>query len=421
LFDVVWHSDLSNHCRSINQTLRLEQNGVRANAGQAWFGGAMNTIYDAGSSIMPSTAGPNGTFLNGGIPQLADRALIKRARTALLGSTLPSDFSGFGVCDIEYPGLYPLWSYDFGPDDQNVRKLATNWTSSHHPHLSGAALLNQTMADFNTAMKELWQLQLDPFSPCNGKPEFGDELTWLWQSERGHVFPGSYFNGATSRANNSARMISVVREAVRVAQVHGHGRPAVMPFVSYAYRGGGPLDHTLLPASMMWQMLSVPASLGVHGVVIWGGSGDAVECDALSQAFDEIGPKLKALRSELAQCAESSCSGQGRCASWYKPRCVCEAKRTGDMCEHQRTNVIQTARTQSMGEAGGLRAIKTDEVVDVGTAEHLLLWGDAALTANMTGLTAKAHQPVKTGIMAVVPDRPWERLIYMFVSLQQLS
>jgi hypothetical protein len=91
------------------------------------------------------------------------------------------------------------------------------------------------------------------------------------------------------------------------------------------------------------------------------------------------------------------------------------------MCEHQRTNVIQTARTQSMGEAGGLRAIKTDEVVDVGTAEHLLLWGDAALTANMTGLTAKAHQPVKTGIMAVVPDRPWQRLIYMFVSLQQLS
>ena len=75
IFDVVWNSDLSLHCQSINQTLRLEGNGVRANAKQAWFGGVMNTLYGAGNS-MPSAAGANSSLLNGGIPQLADRSLI---------------------------------------------------------------------------------------------------------------------------------------------------------------------------------------------------------------------------------------------------------------------------------------------------------------------------------------------------------
>ena len=59
-------------------------------------------------------------------------------------------------------------------------------------------------------------------------------------------------------------------------------------------------------------------------------------------------------------------------------------------------------------------------VVDVGTAEHLLLWGDSALTANTT-LVAKTHPPTKTGIMAVVPDKPWERLIYMFNTIVKVN
>jgi hypothetical protein len=59
-------------------------------------------------------------------------------------------------------------------------------------------------------------------------------------------------------------------------------------------------------------------------------------------------------------------------------------------------------------------------VVDVGTAEHLLLWGDSALTANTT-LVAKTHPPTKTGIMTVVPDKPWERLIYMFNTIVKVN
>ena len=43
--------------------------------------------------------------------------------------------------------------------------------------------------------------------------------------------------------------------------------------------------------------------------------------------------------------------------------------------------------------------------VQVGTAEHLLLGGDSALTAN-TSLVPKTHPPVKTGNMVVVPDKP---------------
>jgi hypothetical protein len=334
----------------------------------------MNTLYGAGSH-MPSAAGPNGSLINGGIPQLANRSLIKSATTALLSSALPDrSFSGFAVFDIEYPGLYPLWDYDFGPDDQRIRKLAANWTASANPQLTGAALTNRTMADFNAGMKDLWKLQLQtatdlypggrfgyyrmphcwysalhPFLPCNGSPKFGDELAWLWQSEGG-IFPGAYFSGGSNSANNSARMISVVREAVRVAQVHGHGRPAVLPFVSYAYRGGQ-LDHQIIESKMMWKMLQIPASLGTDGVVIWGGSGDAktVQCDALSTQLDLIGPKLKALRAELTQCASSTCSGHGRCALWFKPtRCVCDADRTGEKCQHQSANLKTDDRSPTV-------------------------------------------------------------------------
>ena len=72
LFDVVWNSDFSVHCQAVNATLRLEQNGIRANAEQAWFGRTIATLYGAGAA-MPSAAGPNGSIVNGGIPQLANR------------------------------------------------------------------------------------------------------------------------------------------------------------------------------------------------------------------------------------------------------------------------------------------------------------------------------------------------------------
>ena len=356
IFDVVWNSDLSLHCQAINKTLRLEQNGVRANADQAWFGDTIATLYGAGAA-MPSAAGPNGSLINNGIPQLADRDLIKNATATLLGNSLPEGFSGFGAFDIEYPSLYPLWAYDFGAEDQTVRRLATNWTAARHPELTGPALQNQTAEDFDAAMAELWELQLEtaadlfprgrfgyyrmphcwynnaePFAPCNGQERDADKLAWLWRSE-GALFPGAYF-GSDNNANATARIISTIREAVRVAQAHGGGRPKVMPFVSYAYRGGSK-DHRLLPADMMWKMLSVPASLGVAGVVVWGGSGDVhtVDCDALSDSLDVVGPRLKELRARLSACAVTNCSGHGRCASFPSPHCVCDAGRGGASCD----------------------------------------------------------------------------------------
>ena len=57
-FDVVWNSDFSLHCQALNATLRLEQNGIRANSGQKWFGRAIATLYGAGAT-MPSAAGLN--------------------------------------------------------------------------------------------------------------------------------------------------------------------------------------------------------------------------------------------------------------------------------------------------------------------------------------------------------------------------
>ena len=61
-----------------------------------------------------------------------------------------------------------------------------------------------------------------------------------------------------------------------------------------------------------------------------------------------------------------------------------------------------------------------DEVVAVGTREHLLLWGDSALTANTT-LVAQTHPPRKTGVMAVVADKPWEFLIFAWTSVLKVN
>lgn len=210
LFDVVWNSDFSVHCQAVNATLRLEQNGIRANAEQAWFGRTIATLYGAGAA-MPSAAGPNGSIVNGGIPQLANRrsdtshacvrhctsaarrfvqtaswgtppgarrvaspshllpplplllmllrSLIEVQTQTLLKAAVPADFDGLGVFDIEYPQLYPLWQYDFGPDDQLVRRMATNYTAARSG-LSGGALAKRTAADFNSGMAALWQLQL---------------------------------------------------------------------------------------------------------------------------------------------------------------------------------------------------------------------------------------------------------------------
>jgi hypothetical protein len=359
LFDVVWNSDLSLHCQALNATLRLEENGIRTNTNQAWFGRTIATLYGAGGA-MPSADGPNGSLVNGGIPQLANRSLIEQQTQILLEAAVPADFDGLGVFDIEYPQLYPLWQYDFGPGDQLVRRLATNYSAARSG-LNGSALVNRTVADFNSGMQALWQLQLrtakrlyphatfgyyrmphcwfseaQPTAPCNGQMSDGDALAWLWATETG-LFPGVYFaSGATNRSNRDAidRLISTVRESIRVAQGHGGGRPKVMPFVSYAYRGG-PSDHHQLPDEMMWAMVSAPASLGADGVVIWGGSGDAltVDCKNLSAAFDRLQPRLKALRAELTECASVNCTGHGRCARWYSPmRCVCNAGWTGPAC-----------------------------------------------------------------------------------------
>ena len=56
----------------------------------------------------------------------------------------------------------------------------------------------------------------------------------------------------------------------------------------------------------------------------------------------------------------------------------------------------------------------------VGTAEHLLLWGDPALTANTT-LVPQTHPPAKTGTMVVLPDKPWENLIFAYTSVLKVS
>lgn len=254
LFDVVWNSDISLHCRALNRSLPLAANGIRANDGQAWFGDVIATLYGAGGSMPWVHA--NGSAVNGGIPQLADKAAIRAATRALLKQSVPSDFAGLGVFDIEYPKLYPLWAYDFGPADQIVRRLAANYTAAQNPQLRGVALQNRTIVDFNRGMTALWELQLqtaaelypnarfgyyrmphcwysdaDPFAPCNGNTADGDALGWLWNATGG-VFPGAYFSSGND-ANATARLISTVREAVRVAQVHGHGKPSVVPFVSY--------------------------------------------------------------------------------------------------------------------------------------------------------------------------------------------
>jgi hypothetical protein len=69
---------------------------------------------------------------------------------------------------------------------------------------------------------------------------------------------------------------------------------------------------------------------------------------------------------------------------------------------------------------GAISAPPPAAALAVGTREHLLLWGDPALTASTT-LVARTHPPRKTGIMAVVPDKPWEFLIFAYTAALKVS
>ena len=61
----------------------------------------------------------------------------------------------------------------------------------------------------------------------------------------------------------------------------------------------------------------------------------------------------------------------------------------------------------------------------VKTMEHLFLSGDSMETggwaASTANLVAKTHSPTRTGIMVVVPDRPWEYAIAGYNSVTKVN
>jgi hypothetical protein len=84
----------------------------------------------------------------------------------------------------------------------------------------------------------------------------------------------------------------------------------------------------------------------------------------------------------------------------HRPTCIFWANLTPFLLQRQQ-------RQEEEEEEAEVQQQQQEKAVVVGTAEHLLLAGDSALTASTT-LVPTSHPPVKTGIMAAVPDRPRE-------------
>lgn len=159
------------------------------------------------------------------------------------------------------------------------------------------------------------------FNPMT--PSQNNRVKALWQASTA-LYPSIYLPPGRLPAENRMLTSLNIKEAQRCA---GNQIP-VRPFMwSYYHKG----NHTLSPEDLHTSV-TMPQELGCDGLVIWGSPvhrGKLEEFEAYLTA--SLGPASLSSMKTACECAQSQCSGHGRCVP---DGCQCYSGHSGDKCQN---------------------------------------------------------------------------------------
>jgi hyaluronoglucosaminidase len=309
-------------------------------------GAAWNVYGWAG--LMPRLL-PDGSAVNGGIPQRGNVTLHLEKLARDLARILPRNASGaclldweFWRCEWNYTGAaYQSASLQAaaeglppGAPPQQVLAAATQqWQAGTRAFYEASLAAVQAwypgcLVGMYAYPSNDWSTGGYVGSGAAARRAENDALAWLWRASSA-LYPSIYLTspGASKYDGQTTEQYvgSTVREALRLASSVAAAAPAapapapaplVLPLAWYVYDA--------FPRPAVWQVLTagdtavvaaLPSQLGADALVVWGAVGNPPFAPQPLARYleDALGPALNASYAAALSCASARCSGQSRC------------------------------------------------------------------------------------------------------------
>uniref|UniRef100_A0A1V1WC22 Hyaluronidase n=1 Tax=Superstitionia donensis TaxID=311983 RepID=A0A1V1WC22_9SCOR len=342
-FEVFWNvpSSLCSIKFGVNMTQTVLKHNILVNNGETFTGDKITLIYESGIGKYPHIDPKKGD-VNGGLPRLDSLDEHLKLAEKDIQKIIPNpNFNGLGIIDWE--AWRPIWEYHWG--SLGVYKNKTlDLVKKEHPSWS-KQIIESTAKNLWESTAKQWMLKtlelaknLRPhgmwcyylFPDCYnyfGKDQpsqffcnnmiksNNDRLSWMWDASAA-LCPSIYFIEFQQKYNESQRiwyLYGKLSEAVRVSRPHTQ----IYPYINYMVH----VSRIPVPKDQFWKMLSMTASLGLDGAVIWGSSGylqSKKTCEDLEAYVENIiGPAVTTISSNVKRCSQTVCNGRGKC-TWPK-------------------------------------------------------------------------------------------------------
>ncbi|XP_030842908.1 hyaluronidase-like [Strongylocentrotus purpuratus] len=329
VFRAIWN--VPNGCEERHGIeIPLSDYGIEFNKNHSWWTGDVISQFDAQMIGYYPHVTKDGTFINGGIPQLGNiTAHLQKVADDILTAISDPDYAGLAMIDWE--AWYPQWN----SIEQRYRTYSTDHVSRQHPEwdkdtvntvaalewTEGAKLFMESTLQLAKLLrpKALWGYYHYPYcmvlansTQCHPlQPKLNDEILWLF-NESTIMYPSIYLI-PEHVADFESSVKGRLAEAFRIREKSSDPKGAVMSYTRFNYTSTyyyftlEDLNHTILTS----------AEFGTHGIVFWGDNyddGTLQTCQELRDyVINALGPVVVMAREGAGSCSNKVCSGQGRC------------------------------------------------------------------------------------------------------------
>lgn len=370
-FIAVWNAPSIICEKKFGVVLNLSVFDIVSNTAQTLNGHDMVIFYqDFG--LYPQIL-PNGTLVNGGLPQLADFSRhYHKSERDIEKAIKNRTFDGLGVIDWE--SWRPIFNRNlYNKIQKRYVDLSIKYVEQNHPHWNQSQVHEVAQYEFEMAARFLMEgtirlgKQLRPqgrwgfygFPSCyNYRPgeshcandtiKYNDRLSWLF-AVSSSLYPSIYLNDGDVSDENKLRVGGILRESLRVRDTYSPYTP-IYAYSRFTYRNSDQFYNKDDLLGTIGQSFDA----GMDGIVMWEWEASfksKSKCLAIQKYLDTfMGPLIREIAEFASYCSVSLCNGHGKCVNinWHiglpwKPeyiswknqnyKCKCYKHWTGKYCD----------------------------------------------------------------------------------------
>ncbi|KAJ8319969.1 hypothetical protein KUTeg_001556 [Tegillarca granosa] len=256
-FVAVWNAPSAVCEERFGVVLNLSMFDIVSNTGQTLNGNDMVIFYEPKLGLYPQILA-NGTFVNGGLPQLADFSRhFDKSKHDIENIIKNTTFSGLVVIDWE--SWRPIFKRNlYNKEQKRYVELSIKYVKQSHPQWNHQKVQEVAEYKFEMAARFLMEgtislgKQIRPvgnwgfygFPACyNHRPgeshctndtmEYNDRLSWLFAGSTS-LYPSIYLDNDVSD-DNKLQVGGILRESLRVRDIYSSYTP-IYAYTRYRYR-----------------------------------------------------------------------------------------------------------------------------------------------------------------------------------------